>query len=73
MPFERVTGRHVPYKITSRRNGDIGVCYSDPTKAERELGWIAYKGIDEMCLDSWRWQTYNPQGYLEANEVAANL
>ncbi|NQX60396.1 UDP-glucose 4-epimerase GalE [Paenibacillus qinlingensis] len=71
--FERVTGRHVPYKITSRRTGDIGVCYSDPTKAERELGWIAYKGIDEMCLDSWRWQTYNPQGYLAANEVAANL
>ncbi|OCT11036.1 UDP-glucose 4-epimerase GalE [Paenibacillus pectinilyticus] len=61
--FERVTGRSVPYKITARRPGDIGMCYSDPTKAERELGWVAQKGIDEMCLDSWRWQTYNPQGY----------
>ncbi|WNR43790.1 UDP-glucose 4-epimerase GalE [Paenibacillus roseipurpureus] len=71
--FERVTGRHVPYRITSRRPGDIGVCYADPTKARRELGWVAQKGIDEMCLDSWRWQVVNPQGYLEENEIAANL
>lgn len=71
--FERVTGKRVPYKIASRRAGDIGVCYSDPTKAERELGWIAHKGIDEMCLDSWRWQTSNPRGYLVENEVLANI
>lgn len=69
--FERVTGRHVPYRITSRRPGDIGVCYSDPSKAERELGWVAQKGIDEMCLDSWRWQSTNPHGYVEESEVVA--
>ena len=70
--FERVTGRHVTYRITSRRPGDIGICYSDPMKAERELGWVAQKGIDEMCLDSWRWQSANPQGYLEESEVVVN-
>lgn len=71
--FERVTGKRIPYKMTDRRPGDIGICYSDPTKAERELGWIAEKGIDEMCLDSWRWQSNNPHGYQEENEVAANI
>lgn len=61
--FERVTGLHIPYRVTNRRPGDVGVCYSDPTKAERELGWVAKKGIDEMCLDSWRWQSHNPNGF----------
>lgn len=63
--FEKVTGKHIPYIITNRRPGDIGVCYADPSKAERELGWIAEKSIDEMCIDSWRWQSNNPNGYLE--------
>lgn len=67
--FERVTGRRIPYKMTDRRPGDIGICYSDPTKAERELGWSAEKGIDEMCLDAWRWQSNNPCGYVEEGEV----
>ncbi|KRE97088.1 UDP-glucose 4-epimerase [Paenibacillus sp. Soil766] len=63
--FERVTGRRIPYRITTRRPGDIGMCYSDPTKAERELGWVAQKGIDEMCIDAWRWQSSNPDGYQD--------
>jgi len=67
--FERVTGRRIPYKITNRRPGDIGICYSDPTKSERELGWIAQKGIEEMCQDAWRWQSNNPCGYIEEEEV----
>jgi UDP-glucose 4-epimerase len=71
--FEKVTGRRIPYKMTDRRPGDIGICYSDPTKAERELGWIAEKGIDEMCLDSWRWQSNNPYGYIEKEEVLRTI
>lgn len=67
--FERVTGRRIPYKMTDRRPGDIGICYSNPTKAERELGWIAEKGIDEMCLDAWRWQSNNPHGYQEEDNI----
>lgn len=51
--FEKTTGKNVPYKITERRPGDIATCYSNPTKAKNELGWVAEKGIDEMCKDSW--------------------
>jgi UDP-glucose 4-epimerase len=51
--FEKETGKKVPYKIVQRREGDIAVCYADPTKAKEELGWVAEKGIEEMCKDSW--------------------
>ena len=61
--FERVNGVPVPYSIKPRRPGDIATCYSDPAKAERELGWKAEYGIDEMCRDSWNWQKNNPNGY----------
>lgn len=61
--FERVTGKKVPYKITDRRPGDVAVCYADPTKAKINLGWMAEKGIEDMCKDSWLWQVKNPQGY----------
>jgi UDP-glucose 4-epimerase len=61
--FGKVTGIHIPYTIANRRPGDIGICYADPSKAERELGWGAEKGIEEMCIDSWRWQLNNPMGY----------
>ncbi|MDQ0253134.1 UDP-glucose 4-epimerase [Evansella vedderi] len=63
MAFEKASGKTVPYKITARRPGDIGECYADPTKAKRDLGWSAEKGIEEMCRDSWRWQESNPNGY----------
>ncbi|NOV00201.1 UDP-glucose 4-epimerase GalE [Paenibacillus planticolens] len=66
--FERITGQQIPYTIADRRPGDIGICFSDPNKAERELGWIAQRGIDEMCLDSWRWQSHNPNGFQKEEE-----
>ena len=61
--FERVNGVKIPYQIKPRRAGDIATCYSDPAKAEKELGWKALFGIDEMCRDSWNWQRNNPNGY----------
>jgi len=67
--FSKVVGRDIPYKIVSRRAGDVAVCYADPTKANVELGWKAEKGIIEMCEDSWRWQKKNPSGYGNSKEV----
>ncbi|ARK31953.1 UDP-glucose 4-epimerase GalE [Halalkalibacter krulwichiae] len=61
--FEAASNRSVPYQIVDRRPGDIAVCYADPTKAKEELDWTAMKGIEEMCVDSWRWQKNNPNGY----------
>ena len=49
--------------VKPRRDGDIATCYCDATKAKVELGWVAEKGIDEMCADSWNWQSNNPDGY----------
>lgn len=61
--FERACGKKIPYKIVGRRPGDIATSYADPSKAEKELGWTAVKGIDEMCADTWHWQFQNPNGY----------
>ena len=61
--FSKASEKIIPYVITDRRPGDIAMCYADPSKAERELGWKAKYGIDEMCQDSWRWQSKNPNGY----------
>ena len=61
--FERAAGKHIPYQVMARRPGDVPTSYADPSKAERELGWKAIRGIDEMCADTWRWQSLNPQGY----------
>lgn len=61
--FEVATGVKIPYVIKARRPGDIATCYSDASKAEKELGWKAENGIREMCEDSWRWQSQNPNGY----------
>lgn len=63
--FEEATGVKIPYAIKERRPGDIAACYSDATKAKEELGWTAQYGIKEMCEDSWRWQSQNPNGYDE--------
>lgn len=54
--FESATGVKIPYEIKPRRAGDAAVCYADPAKAERELGWKAQYEIEEMCADSYRWQ-----------------
>ena len=61
--FERVNGVKIPYTIKPRRAGDIATCYSNPAKAEKELGWKAKYGIDQMVRDSWNWQKKNPEGY----------
>ena len=61
--FEAATGVKIPYVIKPRRPGDIATCYSDATKAEEELGWVAENDIREMCADSWNWQSHNPNGY----------
>lgn len=61
--FSKACGRELPYEIKPRRAGDVAICYSDPGKAERVLGWKAIRGLDEMCADSWRWQSQNPKGY----------
>ncbi|HIY18380.1 MAG TPA: UDP-glucose 4-epimerase GalE [Candidatus Blautia avistercoris] len=64
--FEKACGHPLKYQIKPRRAGDIASCYCDPTKAKEELGWEAEYGIEEMCQDSWRWQSKNPNGYGEA-------
>jgi UDP-glucose 4-epimerase len=61
--FARASGRPIPYKIVARRPGDLPISYSDPSKADRELGWKAIRRLDEMCADAWRWQSLNPNGY----------
>lgn len=61
--FEAASGKAVPYKMAARRTGDIATCYADPAKVERELGWKAKRGLHQMMLDSWRWQSMNPNGY----------
>ena len=61
--FEKASGESVPYQITDRRSGDIATCYADPTYAAEILDWKAKYELDEMCEDSWRWQSKNPDGY----------
>ena len=53
--FEKATGKKVPYKIAQRREGDIATCYADPSSAKEELGWVATKTLEDMCLDSWKY------------------
>ena len=61
--FSKACGKQIPYAIKPRRPGDIAECYADAAFAKKELGWEAERGIDEMCEDSWRWQSNNPNGY----------
>ena len=63
--FEKATGVKVPYVIKPRRSGDVAECWSDPSKAARELGWKAQYGVEDMCADAWRWQKNNPTGYRD--------
>jgi UDP-glucose 4-epimerase len=71
--FQQASGMNVPYTIVERRPGDVGVCYADPLKARTELGWVACKGIEEICEDAWRWQLHNPNGYEEEIEQFAEI
>ena len=61
--FSKACGKEIPYEIKPRRAGDIDMCYADPSKAAKVLGWKAERGLDEMCEDTWRWQSQNPGGY----------
>ena len=63
--YEKACGKTLTYEIKPRRDGDVAVCYSDSAKAKKELGWVAEKGIEEMCADSWKWQSMNPDGYRD--------
>ena len=62
--FEKASSRKVRYQIADRRPGDIAICYADPAYAVEKLGWSAEYELDEMCEDTWRWQSMNPDGYL---------
>ncbi|WP_152529120.1 UDP-glucose 4-epimerase GalE [Stutzerimonas azotifigens] len=64
--FEQASGRAVPYRVAPRRPGDIAQCWADPSKAAKELGWQAKRGLDAMMRDAWRWQLSNPDGYTSA-------
>ena len=61
--FITANGVDVPYAIAPRRDGDVATCYSDPTKAKELLGWTAEKNVEDMCRDTWRWQSNNPKGF----------
>ena len=61
--FEVASGREVPYEITDRRPGDLPVVYADTTRAADELGWRTSRTVEDMCADTWRWQSANPQGF----------
>ncbi len=63
--FEQATGQPVPYQIAPRRPGDIAMCYAAPAKSAAILNWKAEKNLEDMCRDSWNWQSKNPAGYVE--------
>ena len=63
--FGKACGKEIPYEIKPRRAGDIATCYCDASKAKEELHWEAERGLEEMCEDSWRWQSQNPNGYAD--------
>jgi len=63
--FERASGRAVPIERVARRAGDVAECYADPSLAEKILGWKATYTLEDMCRDTWRWQSMNPRGYRE--------
>ena len=61
--FESASGKPVPYQFVARRPGDIGSCYANPALAKQLLGWEATYGVEQMCVDTWRWQSANPNGF----------
>jgi UDP-glucose 4-epimerase len=61
--FSRACGHELPVEIAPRRAGDIAESYADPSRAQADLGWTASRTIDQMCADTWRWQSTNPDGY----------
>lgn len=69
--FEKASKKPIPYTIAKRRPGDADICYANPLKAKKKLGWQAKLGIDVMCEDTWRWQRSNPNGYEKTSRIIA--
>ncbi|MFD1946434.1 UDP-glucose 4-epimerase GalE [Nocardioides aestuarii] len=63
--FEKAVGHELPYEVVARRPGDVATSYADPAKANEELGWKTVKTVEEMCADTWRWQSQNPNGFSD--------
>jgi len=63
--FAAVIGRDVPYRITARRPGDVAACYANPDRVQAVLGWRAQYDLQRMMIDTWRWQTLNPEGFTD--------
>jgi len=63
--MRKATGKEIPYVIGPRREGDADICYAGTEKAKEVLGWTAKKNLDDMCADTWRWQSQNPNGYRD--------
>lgn len=61
--FEKASGRKIKYELVGRREGDIAECYADASLAKTELNWTATRDINEMCKDTWKWQSGNPKGF----------
>lgn len=61
--FSKASGKSIKYEIVERREGDIAASYADASLAETELQWKAIRNIDDMCRDTWRWQSMNPNGF----------
>ena len=70
--FEDVTGVSIPYHFAPRRAGDIAQCWADPSKAGRDLGWYAQRNLEQMIIDTWRWQSSNPYGYQSPSAIAGS-
>ncbi|MDP1609816.1 MAG: UDP-glucose 4-epimerase GalE [Sulfuritalea sp.] len=62
--FEQASGRTIPYRIVARRAGDVPAYWGDPSLARQRLGWAAQRSLEDMCRDSWNWQSGNPQGFV---------
>ncbi len=61
--YGQAAEREIPVVFAPRRAGDVAACYADPAHALCTMGWQARRGLDEMCVDSWRWQSTNPDGF----------
>ncbi len=67
--FAKVSNKAVPYEFLPRRAGDVAINYADPATAKQILGWAATRELEQMCADTWKWQSNNPQGYAKPKEA----
>lgn len=64
--FSKASNKKISYEIVPRREGDIDASYADATKAKKELNWTATMDINDMCRDTWKWQSTNPNGFMKS-------